>query len=527
MAARRALLTLGALCLGAASACVQDDGSRFDPLEDMATVSEDEEREIGLQFDEELRKQLEVIEDPVVAGFIHELGQEIVATLEPQPFVYRFRIIRADSLNAFAVPGGYIYFHSETVLAAGSLDELAGVMGHEIAHVKAHHYARMRKKSQIPDILAGLLGMGAALATGRPEPMIASQGANVALKLRWSREFESEADRYGIIFMARAGWEPARITRFFERLVAMERSDPHNVPPYLYSHPNVKDRIESVKQQAANLKPVGTPNPRLEEDFLDAQARLAWLVDNDRDTLPPAAPPEHPERIAPLLARADDLAQERRVDEALIVLARAESEEPAEPRVPFRIGELLALQGRYREAALAYRRALRLDPTRALVFYQLGLAHRAVGDRHSSVYAFEQASRRAGASSTLRKRADWQIETLIFPVLLEKGFSDATGSELELAGRRREEFPPGSVRVTWFARLHPRYEEYPERMTLRWIDPQGRVVGDTEVEERGGPWVVSVLELPEPGASGEWTVEVLYERDVLERHAFRIQPSSR
>ncbi len=64
-------------------------------------------------------------------------------------------------------------------------------------------------------------------------------------------------------------------------------------------------------------------------------------------------------------------------------------------------------------------------------------------------------------------------------------------------------------------------------MTLRWIDPHGRVVGDTEVEERGGPWVVSVLELPEPGAPGEWTVEVLYERDVLERHAFRIQPSSR
>jgi predicted Zn-dependent protease len=339
MAARHAVLILGALCMGAVSACIQDDGTRFDPIEDITTVSEDEEREIGLQFDQQLRDQVEIIEDPVVAAFIHDLGHEIVQTLEPQPFVYRFRVIRADSLNAFAVPGGYIYFHSETLLAAGSLDELAGVMGHEIAHVKAHHYARMRKKSQIPDILAGVVGMAAAVASGRPEPLMAAQGANVALKLRWSREFETEADRYGSIFMARAGWQPAAITRFFERLVAMEKRQPHNIPPYLYSHPDVEQRIGSVKQQTTDLKPVGTPNPRLEDDFAEAQGRLAWMVDNGRASVPPPRPPEDPARIDLLLTRADDLAQERRFDEALLLLTRAESEEPNDPRVPFQIGE--------------------------------------------------------------------------------------------------------------------------------------------------------------------------------------------
>ena len=173
MATRTALLTLATLALACLAGCVQDDGTRFNPIKDMTSVSDDEERELGLQFDRELRKKVVVIEDPVVAGFINDLGQEIVRTIEPQPFIYRFRVIQDESLNAFAVPGGYVYFHSGTLLAAGSIDELAGVMGHEIAHVKAHHYARMQKKSQIPDLLVGLAGMAAAVAAEEPGILVA------------------------------------------------------------------------------------------------------------------------------------------------------------------------------------------------------------------------------------------------------------------------------------------------------------------------------------------------------------------
>ena len=114
MAARAAhLILLASLAL--ATACVQDDGRRFNPIRDFVTVSVDEEREIGLEFDREIRKHVDVIDDPVVAGFINDLGQEMVRTIEPQPFIYRFRVINDPSLNAFAVPGGYIYFHSGTV----------------------------------------------------------------------------------------------------------------------------------------------------------------------------------------------------------------------------------------------------------------------------------------------------------------------------------------------------------------------------------------------------------------------------
>jgi predicted Zn-dependent protease len=526
MAARSALLILAALALACLVACVQDDGTRFNPIKDMTTVSEDEERELGLQFDRELRKKVMVIEDPVVAGFINDLGQEIVRTIEPQPFIYRFRVIQDASLNAFAVPGGYVYFHSGTLLAAGSIDELAGVMGHEIAHVKAHHYARMQRKSQIPDLLVGLAGMAAAVAAEEPGILVAAQAVNVAVKLKYSREFENESDQLGSIFMTRAGFDPAGITRFFERLVREKKRHPHNVPPYLFSHPDVEDRIASVALQAQELRPTRVADPRFDEALHDAQARLAYLLETRRASVPPHTPPADLAKTEPLLAEAARLAEEGKSDEALVLLARAEAVEPGDPRVPYQIGELLAAQGRQRQAAEAYRRTIRLDPTHALVFYKLGLCLEAVGDRHSAVHAYEQASQRAGESSVLRERAEWQIETLVFPVLLEAGFADGAEDEGDTPlGHTREAFPLGVSRVAWWARLHSRYGAYVDRMTVRWIAPSGAVVQEAPVERRSRSYVGSVLELPAPGAAetGEWTVEARFEDEVLAQHSFRIQ----
>jgi predicted Zn-dependent protease len=143
----------------AAFGCIQDDGSRFNPIEFVSPrMDEDDERRIGMEFDRELHKQVNIIHDPVVAGFLNDLGQSIAETIEPQPFIYRFRVVEAPSLNAFAVPGGYVYFHSGTLLAAGSVDELAGVMGHEIAHVKARHVARMARGAHAEAIAASESG---------------------------------------------------------------------------------------------------------------------------------------------------------------------------------------------------------------------------------------------------------------------------------------------------------------------------------------------------------------------------------
>ncbi|HJO23234.1 MAG: M48 family metalloprotease [Myxococcota bacterium] len=526
MAARTTRLIAAGALAAACAACVQNDGTRFNPVEDALTISEEEERELGFQFDQALHEKAVVVEDPIVAAFINDLGQEIVRGLEPQPFIYRFRIVQDPALNAFAVPGGYVYFHSGTVLAAGNIDELAGVMGHEIAHVKAHHYKRMREKAQIPELLTNLAGIAAAVATKDATPAIAAQAANVAVQLRFSREFENEADELGGVFMTRAGYQPGGITRFFERILEVQERYPQTIPPYLYSHPDVDDRIRSVEQQAKNLRATGAPDPRFAEELRVAQGRLAYLLDTDRENVPPPSPPENPRRLDPHLQRADRLAQEGQVDEALIVLSSAERLEPNDPRAAYQIAELLAARGRHHEAIVAYRRTVRLDPTRARVFYRMGLAHRAVGSRHSAVHAFEQAARRAGTRSDLRKRCDWQIETLVFPPFDEMSFADARTETLdERPAARLDVFPAQTAGVAWWGHLDERYDGYAERFRVRWHGPRGVRV-ETPVEEAGDGWARSVLELPPDAVPGEWKTEVLYEGDVLERSSFQLQSST-
>ncbi len=143
----------GCATLVLAAGCSHDDGSRFNPMDLVVpSYSDDDLRQIGMDADREIQQQVEIIYDPIVSGYLNELGQELASQIEPQPFIYRFRIIDAHSLNAFALPGGYIYIHAETLLRVGSVDELAGVLGHEIAHVQARHFSRREEKSALPGL---------------------------------------------------------------------------------------------------------------------------------------------------------------------------------------------------------------------------------------------------------------------------------------------------------------------------------------------------------------------------------------
>jgi predicted Zn-dependent protease len=528
MAARALGLLLLAAGAAALPACARNEVSRRIPFvrqsEDAAL---DAERELGMEFDRELRKHVEVITDPMVAGFVNDLGQSIVSQIEPQPFIYRFRVIKDASLNAFAVPGGYVYFHSGTVLAAGSVDELAGVMGHEIAHVKGHHVARMQERSKWPDLIAGLAGMAGAVATKEPGVLVAVQAANVSAKLSFSRELEAEADDRGAIFMTRAGYDPAGITRFFERVMEERRLHPTNLPPYLFSHPQVEDRIEAVRLQAQSLRPVRPPDPWLVEALPEVQARLALLMDARRGSLPPFAPAPDAAKTDPLLAEARTLSGRGERDAALLVLARAEGLEPNDPRVPFEIGELLFDAGRFPEAIQAYRRTAALDTSRAQVFFKLGLAYRNAGDQQRAVYALEQALERTAAGSTaLRQRIEWELEKLTFQVVLAAGFADGSPRRAETpAGRAVDRFRVGDRRMAWWAELGRRFAPRAELVRVRWRDPEGRVVQEAPALHGTGPFLASLLKFEEAAgvqAVGEWAVEALFEDDVFDRRTVQV-----
>jgi predicted Zn-dependent protease len=485
----------------------------------------DRELEIGFEFDQQILASVPLIDDLVVLDAVHELGQSIVRQIEPQPFVYRFRVIVNPQLNAFVVPGGFVYLHSGTVLGAGSVDELAGVLGHEIGHVKGRHIARMQEQATIPNLVTSIAGIAAAYATGEPGLAVAAQGINVALQLKYTREYEDEADQIGSIFMARAGFPPEGMVRFFERILALQERDPVQIPAYLYSHPQIAERVVSVRRRAQGLTVADVAPALSDAQLREAQARLAILVREDRRSWPPVSLPAAKERTDPLVAEAGAAAAGGRAAEAAALLGRAESLDPTDPRLPFQRGELLEGHGRAAEARAAYRRAVALDPTRPLPFHQLARVCDAMGDRVNAVYYLEHALRRFSPGGALQKRAQIELLELTFPFFAASGIADgADDPEAGTpAGRARTRFTSADERVIWWGVASPRWLAYRGRIVARWRDPAGRVVQEERAEPVRKPELRSELALgPARAAPGAWRVELLLEGSVVERATFSL-----
>lgn len=519
-----ALALLG-LCSAALPGCTRG-GRRLDPIEIVAPqLDADQERELGYEFDRAVQTQLRVIDDPVVAGFVNDLGRALLAGAGRQPHVYRFRIIDDPTLNAFAVFGGYVYFHSGTLRAAGSVDELAGVMGHEIAHVKLRHHARMEKQTQLPKLLASLAGIAGTAVTGEPGVLMASQGLNVALELHWSREFEGEADREGLRLVGHAGLRPDAMAHFFERIVAAQRSDPERIPPYLFSHPDVDKRIDTVAVLNRRVEIDERPTESLREGFEAAHRRLELLLQNDgAPVIAPRAPQDSAE-VAALRSAAEAADQNGDLERALALFRDAAQRAPDDPGLQFRLGEVEARTGRHAAAALAFRRTLELDPTRALVFFRLGESTKALGDAQQAIYAFEQAARRAGAAGSLRARADWEVVKLTFPVVVESGLTGAPDPGADPLGLPVEHYARGARTLTWWGRLGARYRDHIDTLSVRWLAPGATSGSDTPLRVDGDV-VASTLELPAPGAAaGSWTLEIRLGDDVVLRRSVAVLDS--
>lgn len=507
-------------------ACIQDDGTRWSPLQPFELMSLDDERQLGMDFDREITQHFRLITDPVVSGFLYDLGQQIVASVEPQPFVYRFQIVEAPQLNAFAVPGGYIYFHSGTLLAAGSVDELAGVMAHEVAHVNKRHLAHRRQERQIPSLLTQVALIAASVASQNAAPLITGMAINVAVDLHYSRSDEAEADRLGAVYASRAGFDSSRAADFFQRILEKQAQYPNTVPPYLFSHPQVAERIRVVEEQAKTLAPVGKPAPGTGERFRAMQARLAQLVDLKRVELPGAGVATDHSANDRELARINELIRDGQSNLALSALTSLSAVDPQDPRVPYRIGDLLYETGRLDGAIAAYRRTIELDSARALVFYNLGIAYRDSGDRHRAVYALEQALKRGTTSETLATRARWEIIKLTFGVIAEAGFGNGTSQSSggTPAGESVERYPLEPQQMAWWGRVSGPVLPEKDQIRIRWRNPAGKIVSDALAEDAGRVHLISRLTMPQFDP-GEWIVEVLLDQSVVYRSAIRVGPA--
>ena len=217
------------------------------------------ERKIGESIIRDIRQRDPAyLDDPEIADYLNELGARLSAAVPGGRQDFEFIVIRDSSINAFALPGGFIGAHTGLVLASESESEVASVLAHEMAHVTQRHIARMlgaQQQVQLPVMIA----MAAALLLGRSRPdlaqaaAMAAQGAVVQTQLGYSRDYEREADRIGFQTLSGAGFDGHAMASFFERLQRYTRIiDDGTVPGYLRTHPVTTERIADAQARAAN-----------------------------------------------------------------------------------------------------------------------------------------------------------------------------------------------------------------------------------------------------------------------------------
>lgn len=235
--------------------------------------------ELGKQISMQVESQSKVINDPVVSEYINRLGQNIVRNSDSKvPFT--IKVIDSDDINAFALPGGFFYVNSGLVLAADEEAELVGVMAHEIGHVAACHAARERSREN----LGRMLTIPLILMTG-PVGYAAYEGAGLAVPmtfLKFSREFESDADYLGVQYMYKAGYDPAAYIAFFEKVKAQEKKKAGTISKAFSTHPQTPDRIQKSQEEIAKILPPKPEYTVTTSEFAAVKTRLAMIENKHR-----------------------------------------------------------------------------------------------------------------------------------------------------------------------------------------------------------------------------------------------------
>ena len=293
---RRALAALLAACTALSTPALAQ--VRLPALGESASddLSVAAERRVGEQIMREGRRDPSYLDDPVLVEYLQQLWQPLVAAARARgdinaetdrAFSWEAFLIRDRSVNAFALPGGYVGVHLGLIGITSSADQLASVLAHELAHVTQRHIARSIAPQQRASMVALASILLAVLAASRNvdaanATMIGGQAAAAQSQLNFSRDMEREADRVGFGLLAAAGYSSAGMASMFERLDQATRLNDNSSFPYLRSHPLTVDRIAEARSRTL-LSGAGAPVPTLQHALMQARSRV--LMDDSAQAL--------------------------------------------------------------------------------------------------------------------------------------------------------------------------------------------------------------------------------------------------
>lgn len=321
-------------------------------------VSLKDEKQMGHKFDVMIRSSMPIVEDPEVKHYVEEVVKKLVKAIPPQPFDFKSSVVLHNALNAFAVPGGYVFVFSGLIMNLGNEAELAGVLAHELAHVTQRHVASRMERAQyltLGSLLLGIAGIALGGPAGAPLAVTAA-GAGQSAMLNYSRLDESEADNIGLQYLIAAGYPPGGMVGGFKALRQKSWLSGVSVPTYLSTHPAIGDRVNSMAARIAGM-PESTRNRYLDNKRFKRVQTLLWARYGDEQSA---------------LRRFSG-------NDPLSLMGRA---------------IVYSRQNKVKEASETFNAALKASPDDSLVLREAGIFHFRKGDMSRAENLLAQAMRK-------------------------------------------------------------------------------------------------------------------------------------
>ena len=319
-----------------------------------------DEKEMGHKFDVMIRSNMGIVEDPEVSLYINQIVERLVKTLPPQPFNFKAAVILHNALNAFAVPGGYVYVFTGLIMNLEKEEDLAGVLAHELAHVTQHHVASRLERAQFVTLGSLLLAIAGVAVGGSSGGAIAvgALGAGQSAMLNYSRIDETEADQIGLQYLVAAGYPPQGMVDGFKVLRQKSWMSGANVPTYLSTHPAIGDRINGLQARIQGMGKSVQGRTQDNKRFTRVKT-LLWARYGDEQ----AAQQRFSGKDGlSCMGRGIVLARINRVNEANKAFDEALAASPNDPLVLREAGAFHYRKGDMSRADGLLRQAMRLDP---------------------------------------------------------------------------------------------------------------------------------------------------------------------
>src|SRR5215470_8490383 len=245
--------------------------------QEISLVSSSQEAQMGAVEDKNVAATLGYYDDPTLSAYVTQVGKKLAAVKEEPNLTWQFHVVDSPEVNAFSVPGGYIYVTRGILAVVNNEAQLAGVMGHEEGHVTARHTAQQMTRAEIANVG---LGVGSILSPDiRQVAGIANTGLQL-LFLKFSRSNETQADELGVRYTSRASWDPREIPATYQALGRLQAKSGSAVPNFLATHPDPGNR-EQTTRALAQQAIAGKDPKALRVGTADYKGKIAGMVYGD------------------------------------------------------------------------------------------------------------------------------------------------------------------------------------------------------------------------------------------------------